>query len=470
MAPLEPMQAAEIEPVSSLPKRFLAEPLAAVSSIASSIMSRGSRSSSSSSTGRKAGAWNVARRTLGIGLLLVTVFLWTTSNFLASYIFSDHTYDKPFFVVYINTSIFAFSMIPITIKYVAEHGGWAHNKRLAIQTIRDWRQNPTGAGSSSGGVKTQAEQEDATARGRLLYNADDDNDDDSEDNDISNLEELSLDDEPAEKQLGFAATARLSAEFAPIWFLGNYFASACLEYTSVGSVTILTSTSSVWTLVFCALLRIDPFSLRKLIGVLASLTGIIMVSMVDLSSGGEDDEGRGSFPHKSRAQIAIGDAMAFFSAVVYGVYVVVMKVRVGNEDRVNMPLFFGLVGIFNIVFLCPLFPILHFTGIEPFELPPNGKIWSIIMLNSISSFISDVSWAYAMLLTTPLVVTVGLSLTIPLSLIGEMIQYNQYSSFVYWIGAGVVLLSFIFINHESKEDEAAKSSTADGNSTRSAVP
>ena len=68
------------------------------------------------------------------------------------------------------------------------------------------------------------------------------------------------------------------------------------------------------------------------------------------------------------------------------------------------------------------------------------------------------SWAYAMLLTTPLVVTVGLSLTIPLSLVGEMIQYAQYSSWVYWVGAGVVVLSFLFINHESHEEgpDAAK--------------
>jgi solute carrier family 35 protein F5 len=58
-----------------------------------------------------------------------------------------------------------------------------------------------------------------------------------------------------------------------------------------------------------------------------------------------------------------------------------------------------------------------------------------------------------MLLTTPLVVTVGLSLTIPLSLIGEMIQYEQYSSWIYWIGAGIVFLSFVFVNHESKEEE-----------------
>jgi solute carrier family 35 protein F5 len=59
----------------------------------------------------------------------------------------------------------------------------------------------------------------------------------------------------------------------------------------------------------------------------------------------------------------------------------------------------------------------------------------------------------AMLLTTPLVVTVGLSLTIPLSLIGEVIQYGQYSSVLYWIGAVVVVLSFVFINHESHDEE-----------------
>lgn len=67
-----------------------------------------------------------------------------------------------------------------------------------------------------------------------------------------------------------------------------------------------------------------------------------------------------------------------------------------------------------------------------------------------------------MLLTTPLVVTVGLSLTIPLSLVGEMIQYGQYSSFIYWIGAAVVFVSFAFVNHESHELEE-KEGLASGN-------
>jgi len=61
-----------------------------------------------------------------------------------------------------------------------------------------------------------------------------------------------------------------------------------------------------------------------------------------------------------------------------------------------------------------------------------------------------------MLLTTPLVVTVGLSMTIPLSLIGQMILSNQYSSTLYWVGSLIVLCSFLIINHESKDDAATR--------------
>ncbi|KAI1135689.1 hypothetical protein F5Y05DRAFT_168644 [Hypoxylon sp. FL0543] len=408
------------------PTTGLSEPPAPSENGASSSMSWGSIANSKP----KGKVWSMARRTLGISLLMLTVFLWTISSFLASSIFSNDTYNKPFFLVYINTSVFALSMIPISIKYIIKNGGFNRVKNLAIE---EWRIRYQGVER----LKSQ-EEEDVTVGERLLV-------DDEECLETAGLPNTS-------DKLTFLETVRFGLEFCMIWFFGNYFASACLEYTSVASTTILTSTSSVWTLIFCAIMRIEPFSVRKLLGVLASLIGIVLISTVDLS-GPDNDDHRGNFPHKSQRQIAIGDAMALFSAVVYGFYVVVLKKRIGSEDRIDMPLFFGIVGVFNIILLWPLFPILHFTGIEPFEMPPNGMVWLIIFFNSISSFVSDISWAYSMLLTTPLIVTVGLSLTIPLSLIGEMIQYAQYSSFVYWIGAGIVLLSFIFISHESHDEE-----------------
>jgi solute carrier family 35 protein F5 len=300
-------------------------------------------------------------------------------------------------------------------------------------------------------------------------------------------------------KLGLKDTASLSFKFCMLWFVANYFAMACLQYTTVGSTTILTSTSGMWTLVFGAIIGVEKFTLRKFFAVLASLFGVMLISRVDMSSSHVDpysvtdssavagmvtvDEGAdGTFPHKSAGELALGDAMAAFSAMVYGIYTIVMKKQVGDESRVNMQLFFGLVGFFNAFLLWPGFFILHFLGIEEFVMPPTNRIWTIILVsisvysfllaspidvqislqvNSVSSLVSDICWAYAMFLTTPLIVTVGLSLTIPLSLVGQIILQGQYASAIYWVGAGIVLLSFLLVNHES--------STSDNNTSGSLV-
>ncbi|KAI1436008.1 hypothetical protein GGR50DRAFT_262647 [Xylaria sp. CBS 124048] len=419
------------------------------------LLARGHHYSTAVSAARPAcSARHIARRTLGISLLLVTVFLWTSSNFLTSYILSDQTYNKPFFIVYVNTSFFAVSTIPLSIKYVLQNGGFRQAKLRAVQAWRErfYGPNKRRRRSIFKSRSLDMASADAMLEQRLLVSHDEYDD---------NLEaQPESPKKMKQQQLPFLETAKFSLRFAVIWFLGNYFSSACLEYTSVGSVTILTSTSSAWTLIFCALMGIESFSGRKLTGVMASLSGVILISLVDFARSDVDNGGgvrsssnQGGVPHRTHSQIAIGDAMAFFSAVFYGIYVVMMKLRVGNEDRLNMPLFFGLVGVSNAILLWPLFPLLHYTGIEPFELPPSSKIWTVLLLNSMSCFISDVCWSYAMLLTTPLISTVGLSLTIPLSLIGEMVHYGQYPSPVYWLGASIVVMSFLFINQASNESE-----------------
>jgi len=275
---------------------------------------------------------------------------------ISQYIFSDGTYDKPFFLVYVNTSCFAISLIPLAVRYVIQHGlGASIHAVVAL-----WRE-------CRGMTPLKTRDDEAEDAQRLLVEED------------ASVADSASSAPPKDEKLGLLETARYSAEFSLLWFSANYFASACLEYTSVGSVTILTSTSSIWTLIFGALMRVERFSLRKLLGVLASLAGVILISSVDLS--GASDDNRGSFPHKTTVEIAIGDAMAFFSAILYGVYVTVMKRRVGNEDRVNMPLFFGLVGLFNVLFLWPGFFILHWTGIEPVSIPADGLLatWLLTM-------------------------------------------------------------------------------------------
>lgn len=268
-----------------------------------------------------------------------------------------------------NTAFFAISLLPILLRIGHKHG-FGHMRQSMVEywqgRINDYR----GIGKADG--EEEAEDPISASQTRLLV------DEEGNGPAIS----LSGDPQPPEGQLSVPETAILSLEFCMLWFLANYLVAACLEYTSVASSTILTSTSSIWTLIFGVLFRVEGFSYKKLIGVLASLAGIILISSVDLS-GKDNDENRGNFPHKSQAEIAVGDAMAFGSAIMYGIYAIVMKKRIGNEDRVNMPLFFGLVGLFNVAFLWPGFIVLHFTGVEKFEMPPTGKIWTIVLVSGV---------------------------------------------------------------------------------------
>lgn len=264
------------------------------------------------------------------------------------------------------------------------------------------------------------------------------------------------------EHLDTLSTARYSLAFCILWFLANYFAMACLQYTTVASTTILTSTSSIWTLIFGAATGTEKFTWKKLCGVLASLAGIALISQVDLKSGDNEPDATkralNEFPDKTSYELALGDALALLSAAIYGFYTIVLKKTTVSAlpKSIHMPTFFGFVGLFNLLLLFPFFPIFHFTGLEKFELPPTPHIWMILLVNSTSSLISDICWAYAMVFTSPLVVTVGLSLTIPLSLVGEMIIQGRFESWVYWVGAMIVVGSFVFVEREEKHEEVAQ--------------
>jgi len=285
--------------------------------------------------------------------------------------------------------------------------------------------------------------------------------------------------EERDKHLGIIPTARLSFAFCLLWFGANYFAMACLQFTSVASTTILTSTSSFWTLLIGAFTGVEKFTWRKLCGVFGSLVGVVLISRVDLSASVSNEpatprmlQGRllssraiVTFPEKPASEMALGDAMALFSAIIYGVYTITLKRSTikALPRSLNMPLFFGLVGMFNLLLLFPLFPVLHFTGLERFEPPPSRHIWTILLVNGMSSLLSDICWAYSMVLTSPLVITVGLSLTIPLSLVGEMILQGHYEGWVYWLGASIVVGSFLFVDHEERGEESNRSDATNMN-------
>ncbi|EGN96861.1 hypothetical protein SERLA73DRAFT_185071 [Serpula lacrymans var. lacrymans S7.3] len=356
---------------------------------------------------------------IGIGLLLVVVFLWTFSNFLTQDLF-EGGYDKPFLVTYLNTTAFAFYLFPFVIRKY-----WASYRKqdsISTGTYQPLRQ------------------------------------------DLSSTSEFTIDDVPIETRdtpLTPRETARLAFYFMFLWFIANWTLNAALGYTSVASATILSSTSGFFTLALGRLFRVETLSGGKIGAVLTSFTGVILVS---LSDSARDHPVNPASVVAMNSRPIFGDFLALLSAIFYALYVIFLKVQIQEESRIDMQLFFGFVGLFNVFCCWPLGFILHWTGLENFELPSGEKVIAAIVINMFITLSSDFLYVLSMLKTSPLVVTVGLSLTIPLAVVGDFFLGKPTKGQVLF-GALLVLIAFSIIgienskvkNEQDREEEAGVS-------------
>ncbi|CAI4049268.1 hypothetical protein SUVZ_13G1190 [Saccharomyces uvarum] len=375
------------------------------------------------------------RWTLGLLMLGLVIVLWVLSSFLISLIFEDDSYRKPFFITYINTAAFIFYLFPTAKAIMGNYTATGH-----ANVHRELIMEEEGTGGDASRI--------VDANSPLLTN-------------------LEAGTQGTQKpRLTLYETIKLSAEFCILWFTANLVTNASLAFTSVASQTILSTTSSFFTLFIGALCHVESLSRSKILGSFISFIGIIMVTrtdsrqryktgIADISGDNNDISG----DDNDTVQLLLGNLLALAGAVLYGVYSTLLKREVGDETRVNMKIFFGFVGLFNLLFLWPSLIVLNFFGWEPFELPKDPKVIIIILLNCLITFVSDFCWAKAMLLTSPLTVTVGLSITIPLAMFGDVLFKHKTMPVLYLFGAALILGSFFIINKSSEEEHFENSVT-----------
>ncbi|KAK3811693.1 MAG: hypothetical protein JOS17DRAFT_762826 [Linnemannia elongata] len=399
----------------------------------------------------------VTRYTIGILALLSVVCIWVSSSFLMNNIFAGQNYNKPFFVTYVNTASFSFYLLGPLFRHWREScaGGLGRSSFWTRLLTRSEKQMSTVIEESSKQSLSNTRTYGTVSQpgSGIVIGSPSSGTEASQSDAASTLEEGgSLASAQDNQPLSHREIAELSFTFCILWFAANWATNASLAYTTVASSTILASMSGFFTLAIGAILKTESFSTLKLIAVCASVAGVALVSESDRSETND-------LLLDPKAPIAplFGDFLALMSAMFYGCYTVLLKVKIQNESRVNMSLFFGFVGLFNIVLLWPMFGVLHWTGVEPFELPADTKVVWMIGINAIvGTFVSDYLWLLSMLMTSPLVVTLGLSLTIPLALLGDVVGYGRVLGAAYWVGAGLVLAGFFGVNGValSERDEA----------------
>lgn len=372
------------------------------------------------------------RTLLGLFLIFLIVIIWVSSSFLVQLVEKDKSVNKPFFITYFNNSTFTLYLV---IYYIKNKFGknkvyrkLKNDDSMSNLSLESLESLPLNDGYNSDSyIEVQPSPTSPTKENAFP-----------------------LPPPPAEvEKYSIYEIFKLSAIFSIVWFLSNYFQNASLSLTNVSSSTILSSTSGLFTLLFGVLTKVEKFNYIKFVGVLVSLLGVIFVSKADHYS----TEDIGNSP-------ILGDLLSLCGSILYGLYTVLLKKKIPNEDRVDTMLFFGFVGLINTICLIPLFPVFHILGIESFGFAEfDSDIWKILLINAfIGSFISDCLWLYAVLLTSAVIVTVGISMTIPFAFVGDIFFKGTEATTSHFIGAGLVILGFLFVNLEKQIQKFFKQS------------
>jgi len=424
------------------------------------------------------------RFVLGLLILLLVDLIWVSSSELTEYIFKTQHYSKPFFSTFVKTSLFIL-YLPGFLVYKP----WRDQCKLSL-TVKKRSNGRSGngytrvAGDSeserSGAEDLESDQEDQheqeqTPGNRSLNRSlsepiytpvnglgscsGTDSEPDTGQRKVrfsrvaevremsarealhANLARLSYAASlraatalrRAANRLGVIETAQLALTFNFLWFIGNYSYQAALASTEAGIVNVLSASSCFFTLILSALFpstQADAPTLTKVFAVIFSLIGVVLVSYSDLKM--ED-----GFPR--------GALWALCGSLSYSSYIVFLRRKIDHEDKLDVPMFFGFVGLFCFVSLWPFFLVLHYTEVELFQWP-NQEQWLAMIVNGIiGTVFSELLWLFGCFYTSSLVATLAISLTIPLTMFADVLVKKVYYDLLFYVGSVPMFLSFFIV-------------------------
>lgn len=217
--------------------------------------------------------------------------------------------------------------------------------------------------------------------------------------------------------------ARAAIAVAPIWVLAQLCFNYSLLMTSVTANSMLSSSSAVFTFCVSVYMGLDKFTWMKVAAVTAYVCGTVLVTMADrdprgvnFDSASEADSTNNALGQNIESPM-FGNVLALAAAGLYALYTSVMKLYLKDDDRTDMTLFFALMGVVNFTAFGAALVALRFVGFLP-ELLSNLSTRVFLLACSKAFFdnvCSDYLWARAVLLTSPTVASIGLSLQIPLA-------------------------------------------------------
>ena len=417
--------------------------------------------------------YSLKRFLLGIFLLIIVDIIWVASAELSIYIFHNENFNKPFFTTYFKTAMFSIYLIGFIFikRWQVQLFSVCANPKVTKKLLKEVKRFSQGD-SSAHGINTSeniSRSSTPITEGNITpptfeNMTEDDSSENSEEaphrkvcfNNVrevrslahkhgdaqilarmsqSSINELHSILEVLHGKLSLFETLKLSLMFVFLWILGTLMYQEALAKESAAVTNILSSTSGLFTLILASIFPSsvnDGFTLSKLVSVLVNLGGIFIICWFD--------------PNRPPSTINFGEIYSLLGALFYACYIVLIKRKVGDGEKLDMPLFFGFVGLFGAILFVPVFVILHYANLEHFELPAHKTTWSFLIINAlIGTVLSELLWLWGCFLTSSLMATLALGMIIPMAITYDFIVNGIKFSWAFLLGSLPIFLSFIAV-------------------------
>ncbi|CAJ0594258.1 unnamed protein product [Cylicocyclus nassatus] len=423
-------------------------------------------------------------RTLGVMILVLVNVLWVLSSEVTRFIFIDENFRRPFFTAYVKTCMLTIYMVRFLVfekpqQHVykvlendasdCESIDLGHHSNLSVE----------GFETMTSDSENDAERElDVTRSVRFAEHREVRRMPSSE---ATEAHEARLPYSPPliDCSLSINLPEHIKHTvffFAPMWLVCTFTYQTALLFTSVSSLNLISSSSSLFVLVFliCFPTATSRFSLIKALLVAMNLGGVLVVSQFSAS--------------------LKGAVFAQLSAISYALYITLYTRYQERNGEISINLMFGgrdiegsvldhrlesfrrtcissenvgSIGLLSVVAGTPLLFALDAFDVEKLHPFPDGEqVRSVLLSAVLGTLLGDYLWLTAAGLTDSLSASLSLTLAIPFSFLADTLIRAQPPSMVQLFAAIPITLSFIgaaVLDHRSSPTRASETTrSSDG--------
>lgn len=228
-----------------------------------------------------------------------------------------------------------------------------------------------------------------------------------------------------------------------------------INLTTTSDITAIYNCSAFFAYAFSVPLLREPFKWDKGLSVILAMIGVFVVAYGGEKGEGSDDSDK--FPYRFYGNLVIG-----IGAVLYGLYEVLYKRLACPPSTVSprrQAVFANVVGSgIGFCTLCILWifiPILHWTGLEPFELP-RGQVLTLLLVSVGTNMLFSGGMLVLMSLTSPVLSSVAALLTIFIVAIVDWFMFSTPISFAGFIGGILIIIAFILLSYATWKELSAE--------------